>query len=227
MLEKEFRKNKLSLSQFLKNGRLEEVAKEFSLRNVDDLVATIGYGKISAKQIVGKILPREEAHDEKQDEFETVVRKTKRHGSQTAITVKGLHDVLVRLGKCCNPLPGDHIAGFITRGRGVTVHSYKCPVIASSDPERLVEVSWDRSEDGVHPARLKLVCEDKQGLLASITNVLSSGETNIVKARVDRSEDQKAVLDFTIEVQGRKHLDKVINSLKRIKEVIGIERVRV
>jgi len=228
MLEKEFRKHKTSLSHFMKSGQLEEAAKEFSLKSVDDLIATIGYGKVSARQVVGKILPREETQGEKQDDsLESVVRKAKRHSSQNAITVKGLHDILVRLGKCCNPLPGDHIIGFITRGRGVTVHSYECPVIASSDPDRRVEVAWDRADDGVHPARLQLLCEDKQGLLASITNVFSSAETNIVKARVDRSADQKSVLDFTIEVQGRKHLDKVVNSLKRIKEVIRIERVRV
>ncbi len=226
LLDKEFRKHKASLPRFLKSGQLDNTAHEFSFKTVDDLFVGVGYGRISPKQVVGRTLPRQEEHEEVKEEAPDLVIRKAAGQDRGGISVRGVHDVMVRMGKCCNPLPGDDIVGFITRGRGVTVHTYNCPVLKSADPERRVDVNWERSSDGVHPARLQIVCEDKPGLLAIITNVFSKADSNIVKAKVERAEDAKSVLDFTIEVQGRKHLDRVVVSLKKIKEIIKIDRLR-
>jgi GTP pyrophosphokinase len=134
--------------------------------------------------------------------------------------------VLINLAKCCNPLPGDEIIGHITRGRGVTVHVYDCPVLRSADSERLLEVNWESREDGRHEARIHIISADSIGILAAVSNVLSKAEANIVKANAVRTDDQKAFFDFTIEVTGKKHLDKVIASLKKIKDIIKVERLR-
>lgn len=227
LLEKELRKHKKSFPKFQKEGQLDAASAAFSFKNSDDLLAAVGYGRVSAKQVLGKVLPKEELAEEEEPVFvEPTVPKSRKDRPKGGITVRGIHDVLVKLGKCCNPLPGEDIVGFITRGRGVTVHRYDCPVIRTSDPARRVEVDWELATDGLHPARLQLLCEDKKGLLAVISNVFSGADSNIIKGKVERAGDQKSVLDFTIEVQGRKHLDKVVLALKKIKEVIKVERLR-
>ena len=226
LVEKELRKHKLSLGKVLKAGALQEAALSFSLKGVDDLFAIVGYGKISPKQALSKVFQKEAAEEELQAKPKEGGVKTTGY-SKDAITVKGLHDVLVRLGKCCNPLPGDDIVGFITRGRGVTIHNISCPLVHDSDPERKVEAEWELGIDGLHPARVKITSEDRPNLLSVISNVFGKTDSNIIRGKMDLTEDQKAVFDFTVEVRGREHLDTIIASLKRIKEIIKIERVRV
>jgi GTP pyrophosphokinase len=227
MMEKEIRRHRLSFSKIMRVGALEGIAEELSFKNVDDLFAGMGYGRISPKQVVRKLLPKQplEAQEEQPGAVDKIISKLRPVG-KTGISIKGAHDVLINLAKCCNPLPGDEIIGHITRGRGVTVHVYDCPVLRSADSERLLEVNWESREDGRHEARIHIISADSIGILAAVSNVLSKAEANIVKANAVRTDDQKAFFDFTIEVTGKKHLDKVIASLKKIKDIIKVERLR-
>jgi len=227
MMEKECRRHRLSFSKIMKDDGLEAMAREFSLKSLEDLFAGIGYGKISPKQIVRKLLPKQphEGQEEQLGLVDKPLAKIK-PADKSGILVKGVQDVLVRLAKCCNPLPGDEIVGYITRGRGVTVHVYNCPILRSAASERWVEVNWESREDGRHAARIQIISADTMGILAEVSGVLSKAEANIVKANVTRTDDQKAFFDFTIEVTGKNHLDRVIASLKKIKEIIKVERLR-
>jgi GTP diphosphokinase / guanosine-3',5'-bis(diphosphate) 3'-diphosphatase len=227
MMEKEIRRHRLSFSKIVKAEVLEGVAKEFSFKSVDDLLAGVGYGRISPKQVVRKLLPKPpfEGQEELPSTTDKILGKLK-PVRRTGVSIKGVHDVLINLARCCNPLPGDGIVGYITRGRGVTVHVYDCPILRSVDSERLLEVSWERGDDGRHEAHIHITSADSIGILAALSNVLTRADANIVKANAARTDDQKAFFDFTIEVTSKKHLDKVMTSLKKIKEVIKVERLR-
>jgi GTP pyrophosphokinase len=134
--------------------------------------------------------------------------------------------MMVRFAKCCNPLPGDAISGYITRGRGVTVHTADCPNILSSDPERLIQVSWNLKEKAIHAVRVRVICNDKKGLLAEISSALASSEVNIVRAGVITTEDKKAICNFELEVHDLKHLQNAFRALNKLKDVLKVERLR-
>ena len=134
----------------MKSEEAKKVIKDFSLLSIDDLMAEVGYGNVSCKQIVGKLIPPEKLEKGKTEEsrLKRLAQKIRREPS--GIQIRGIEDMMVRFGRCCNPLPGDKITGYITRGRGVTVHTADCPNILSSDPERLIQVSWNLKEKAVH-----------------------------------------------------------------------------
>jgi GTP pyrophosphokinase len=134
---------------------------------------------------------------------------------------------MVRYAGCCNPVPGDKVVGFITRGRGVTIHTADCQNAIDDDPHRKVEVEWDSTKEYSYPARIRIYSEDKKGLLAEISNSLSSNKANIKNARVDTTEDKKAIGTFEVEIRDLNHLNKVIRALEKIKGVHGVERMRV
>ena len=133
---------------------------------------------------------------------------------------------MVRFGKCCNPLPGDAISGYITRGRGVTVHTADCPNILGSDPERVVEVSWNLKEKAIHAVRVRVTCNDRKGLLADLSSALASSEVNIVRADVITTEDKRAICNFELEVHDLKHLQNAFRALSKLKNVLKVERLR-
>ena len=134
--------------------------------------------------------------------------------------------MMVRFAKCCNPLPGDPISGYVTRGRGVSVHTADCPNILGGDPERLIQVSWNLKEATVHAVRVRITCNDKKGLLADISSALSSSEVNILRADVYTTEDQKAVCNFELEVRDLKHLQNAFRALNKLKNVLKVERLK-
>jgi GTP pyrophosphokinase len=134
---------------------------------------------------------------------------------------------MVRYAGCCNPVPGDKVVGFITRGRGVTIHTADCQNAMDDDPYRKVEVEWDSAKEYSYPVRIRIYSEDKKGLLGDISNSISSHEANIKNARVDTTEDKKAISTFEIEIRDLNHLNKVIRALEKIKGVYRVERMRV
>ena len=134
---------------------------------------------------------------------------------------------MVRYAGCCNPLPGDKVVGFITRGRGVTIHTSDCKNVMDGDPYRKVEVEWDSTKEYSYPVRLRIECEDKRGLLAEISSSISSKEANITNARVNATEGKKAVCTFEVEIHDLNHLKKVIKDLEKIKGVSRVERMRI
>ena len=228
ILEKEFRKYDLQQAKLLKSGDLAKVATEFSFQGVEDLLAAVGYGKITANQIIGKIVPQEKLEQQKQQEegrLKRIFQKFTR-GSKDAILIKGIDNVMVRYAGCCNPLPGDKVIGFITRGRGVTIHAADCPNTLDDDPNRKVEVEWDSTKEYSYPVRIRVFSEDKKGLLAEISSSMSSNEANITNARVDTTEERKAIGTFEVEIRDLSHLKKVLKGLEKIRGVHRVERMK-
>jgi GTP pyrophosphokinase len=230
ILEKEFRKYDLQQAKLIKTGDLAKVANEFSYQGVDDLIAAVGYGKVTANQIIGKILPQERLEQQREEHEEGRLKglfKKITHGPKDALLIKGIDNVMVRYAGCCNPLPGDRVVGFITRGRGVTIHAADCQNAMDDDPNRKVEVEWDSTKGYSYPVRIRIHSDDKKGLLAEISNSISANEANIRNARVDTTEDKKAISTFEVEIRDLNHLKKVIRALEKIKGVQRAERVRV
>jgi guanosine-3',5'-bis(diphosphate) 3'-pyrophosphohydrolase len=229
ILEKELKKFDLPLAKLIKSGELLKVALEFSFQDVDDLIAAVGYGKVTANQILGKIIPPEKLQEKEEKEegrLKGLLRKIRRTGGRDAILIKGIDNVMVRYARCCNPVPGDKVVGFITRGRGVTIHTADCQNIMDDDPNRRVEVEWDSTKEYTYPVRIRIYSEDKKGLLAEITSSISSNEANITNASVNTTEDHKAIGLFELQVSDLNHLNKVIKGIERIKGVYRVERMR-
>lgn len=221
MLEKEFRKESLSYSQMSKSGELESVAKEFSLVSQDDLIATVGFGKISARQVAGKIKRLGDSGPSLMERMVRSIRKRPKDG----IKVRGVDDILVRFAGCCNPLPGEEIVGYITQGRGVTIHSARCKTLAQADPQRRVDVEWENEKGLTYPVRIQVVAKDRPGILAELSGAIAEAKANITQASVEVTVDNKAVDNFTIEVTSKDHLRRVINNLKKLKWVERVKRI--
>ncbi|MFA4910577.1 MAG: bifunctional (p)ppGpp synthetase/guanosine-3',5'-bis(diphosphate) 3'-pyrophosphohydrolase [Desulfobacteria bacterium] len=225
--EKEFKKYKLNSSKLTKTGELKVIAEEFGLHDVDDLLAEVGYGKLSVKQIIHRIIPQERLDTEFTEE--AILQKvTKKAGKKDGggVKIRGVEDIMVRFGKCCNPLPGDDIIGYITRGRGVTVHLSNCPTILHNVSERTIDVEWDIEDKSMHLVRIRVVCVDKKGLLAAMSSSIALSEANIINAQIHTTQEKKAVSIFEVEVSDLKHLQNIINSMQNIKGVINVERLR-
>ncbi|MGQ9920718.1 MAG: RelA/SpoT family protein [Desulfobacca sp.] len=225
ILEREFRKAGLNLGKLLKSEEeLQRVAKDLSFVRIDDLLAGVGFGKISANQVIGKLLPKEETPPAAAEvPVKAITRATA--ADRGGIRVKGLNDILINLARCCNPIPGDKITGYITKGKGVTIHRSECPILARTETLRHVPAAWDGVASGRHPVRIQVFSVDKPGLLAEITNALKQAEVNVVKATAETTVDQKSMAWFTIEVTGTAHLEKVLSNIKRVKNVIGVHRL--
>jgi GTP diphosphokinase / guanosine-3',5'-bis(diphosphate) 3'-diphosphatase len=230
ILEKELQKYDLQQAKLIKSGDLAKVANEFSYQGVEDLIAAVGYGKVTANQIIGKILPQEKLEQQKEEleegRFKHLIQKITR-APKDALLIKGIDNVMVRYAGCCNPVPGDKVVGFITRGRGVTIHTADCQNVLDDDPHRKVEVEWDSTKEYSYPVRIRIYSEDKKGLLAEISKSISSNEANIKNAMVDTTEDKNAISTFEVEIRDLNHLNKVIRALGKIKGVHQVERMRV
>lgn len=225
--EKEFKKYKLNFSKLAKSGELKVIAEESSLQDVDDLLAEVGYGKLSVKQIIHRIIPQERLDTEfTEDAILGKVIKKAGKKDRSGVKIRGIEDIMVRFGKCCNPLPGDDIIGYITRGRGVTVHLSGCPTVLHSVSERTIDVEWDLKDESMHLVRIRVVCVDKKGLLAAMSSSIALSEANIINAQVHTTQEKKAVSIFEVEVNDLKHLQNIINSMQNIKGVINVERLR-
>jgi guanosine-3',5'-bis(diphosphate) 3'-pyrophosphohydrolase len=226
--DKEFRRYNLNLGKLQKTGEFKKVATEFGFVGDDDLMAAIGYGKLSCNQIVGKLVPEqklEEHREQKETRLTKVINKLTRKSS-SAIQISGIEDVLVRFGKCCNPVPGDDIVGFITRGRGVTVHASDCPIALENDPERRIEVAWNRDKNTALPVKIRVSCHDQKGILANITQAITNCEANIASAYVHSTVDKRGVNIFQVDVTDLDHLNRVINNVMKVNGVIKVDRMK-
>ena len=224
--EKAFRKQGLNFSKLLKRGGMEKLLAEFKLNNEEELFASIGYGRISAKQLLNKFIAPEDL--KKSEREPSKIRKTARRiigANETGVIVKEIDDIMVKFGKCCKPLPGEKISGYITRGRGVTVHRYNCAYIQGCDQERIIDVRWDDRKKFIYPVKVEVTSIDKKGLLAEISAAISAAEANISNASARTLEDNKAVSTFDLEVSNFKHLQSVIRSIEQVKGVIKVNRL--
>ena len=234
LLERELRKWGISLGKAQKNGELDKAVSELRAGTQDDLIALVGYGKLTAAQVVDVLVPEERRLKGPPEEpapsgnpITNLFRKvTRRVVSQpTGIAVAGEGDILVRYAKCCAPLPGDAIIGFITRGRGVTVHTRDCQKALDLDPDRRVEVTWDGKTKAKRPVSIQVVCADKPGILAVISQSFTDAGVNISQAHCRATDDNKAVNTFSFSVQDLDQLKNVMRSIQKINGVFSVERV--
>jgi guanosine-3',5'-bis(diphosphate) 3'-pyrophosphohydrolase len=226
LLEKSLEQSRINLPNILKSEQVEAVARDYSFHTVEDLLANLGFGRISAKQIIGRLKPKLGLEGEiRTGLVRKMVSRIKRKKSTQGIKVKGLGDMLVRFANCCHPLPGEHVAGFITRGRGVTIHKYNCRHIMDADPERVVEVVWEPSDHDVYLAKLRVITSDKKGILADISAILAQKDANILKATVQTTIDRKGIALFTVEVENYKQLQEIMGTIKKVKDVLLVERI--
>ncbi|NLY41817.1 MAG: bifunctional (p)ppGpp synthetase/guanosine-3',5'-bis(diphosphate) 3'-pyrophosphohydrolase [Desulfovibrionales bacterium] len=223
LLEKEGRKLGINVGKAIKNSEFEAAAKDFSFRQVDDLFSAVGHGRITARQVLRKLLPKDEQKEETRT-AEPVAPKPPT--GRDAISIKGADDVLIRYAQCCNPLPGDPIIGYISRGRGVTVHTQDCPNVANMEIERLLDVSWGNQEENakVLPARIKVICRNQRGMLGTISGVLAAEGVNIDSGQFTSSVDGLSELDFLIEVKTTSQLYSIIDKLRNIEAVQEVRR---
>jgi len=227
LLEKELRKYGFSLKKMIASGQLNDAVEDLGFQAPDDLLAALGYGKVSLGQVISRVVPQEKLKSEagRKGPIGQVLDKIRKKPS-SAVKIQGLDDILVRFAKCCNPLPGDPVLGFITRGRGVTVHAADCPHALEGDPERRIEVEWDMKKKATRPAKIRVYCVNQKGMLAGITGAITSCEANITSANVLSTPENKGVNIFEVDVQNLDHLNRVINAVFKVKGVYKVERMR-
>jgi GTP pyrophosphokinase len=225
MCDKAFRKHHLSFNKALKSVEMETAVQDLGYKTAEDLVAGVGYGKVTPLQVIRYFVPKSELKEAKESLVGKLKQRIRGKKPKSGILVKGVEDVLIRYGKCCSPLPGDPVVGYITRGQGVTVHRKTCPHAPSADSDRRIELEWAPESEEVYPVRIHVLCQDKMGLLANITAVLSDGEANILDANVKTLADGRAECYFTVSVSGAEHLEKLMKSVHKIKNVIKVSRL--
>ena len=223
VLEREFKKNHLTFKKIVKSDKFKEILTDQSLGTVDDLMALIGYGKISAKYVINHFINEEE---KKEEDISEKPRKKPGVTSDTGITISGIDDVMVRFAKCCSPLPGDDIIGYITRGRGISVHVSNCPVVQEMDTERLIEVHWDIKQKQTFRANIRLVCIDKKGLLSELSAVISSLGININSANIDTIRGDNATCEFELDINDLDQFNTLSSAFRKMTGIFSVERVR-
>jgi guanosine-3',5'-bis(diphosphate) 3'-pyrophosphohydrolase len=226
LLERELRKAGTSLQKLIKDGDdLKKVVQEFSFVGVDDLLAAIGHGKVSPGQVTNRLGRLAAPAAEEEVVSELPARRAKEEPA--GLKIKDLDDLMMRLANCCQPIPGDAIMGYITRGQGVTIHRADCPYLASTETFRHIPAEWDGGGNSkkLYPVKIQVVTVDKPGLLADITSAMKAADVNVTKASVETTAENKGIARFTIQVADQVHLEKVFGALKRLKEVISVRRV--
>jgi guanosine-3',5'-bis(diphosphate) 3'-pyrophosphohydrolase len=226
LLEKEARQAGVSIKR-ISTEDWQRVASEYGCARLEDLYAELGYGKWSARQVLAKAsgTPLEDDAEEKPKNPPTVKRLM--GVDEAAIIVRGHDDLMVYRSKCCNPIPGDDIIGYVTRGRGIAVHSKTCPNVENLlyEPERRIPVEWAGETHATFPVRLRIFTEDRPGMLAAITSVISDEGANIRTFESGGSESVRARIDVALDVHNRKQLELILTGIKRIPGVFDIERV--
>jgi GTP pyrophosphokinase len=229
LAEREFRRFGLTLGKVQRSGELERAAQALGYRIGDDVLAALGYGKVSPGQLIQQLLPAERMAEAPApiptSRITELFRKMARRPIE-GVRINGIDDVLVRYGKCCNPVPGDSIVGYITRGRGVTVHTVACEKILGIDPQRRVDVAWDVRGDLRRPVSIRVVTTDKPGILAKISQIFSEAGMNISQASCrTTAPGERAVNEFEVTVGDLKQLTSVIRSIERVEGVQTVQRV--
>ncbi len=217
LLMSELQSRRITTKGILKSDKLLDVAKQLKLSTTEDLLAHIGYGKVSEQHVANLFAP--ETREEKQTETESEKPK---HRPSGGVKVGGVGDPFVRFAKCCNPIPGDNIVGFITRGRGVTIHVSNCREI-SGETERILDAEWDTQKESVYPVEILIESDNKKGLLADLAAAIAKEGVNIESGSIS-TESLMAETSFTIQVTDLDNLRRVMDSIKRISGIKSIER---
>jgi GTP pyrophosphokinase len=223
--DRELRKWHIDLNLAERDGHIAAVANEYGFKTKTDLYAAIGYGRLSAKVIVTKLVPAQEREKAKGLVTDEKYIRKGRATAKSGVRIQGLIDVMVNFARCCNPLPGDEIRGFITRGRGVTIHKSDCVNIFISDSKRIVDATWDEEQQLRRLVKLGIEAESRAGMLATISGVFSSNDSDIVQANVTTADEEMAYGTFVVYVRNLDHLTRIMSALKGVKGVLKVERL--
>jgi guanosine-3',5'-bis(diphosphate) 3'-pyrophosphohydrolase len=226
MCDKGFKKSNLNFAKLIKGRRFFDELKKEGIKSIDDLLEAIGRGTKSYRHILNRFVPKDVQEEPTPEDKIKQVTKKQVKKDPSGIKIDGLDDILVRLAKCCNPIPGDKIKGYITRGRGVTFHTLNCSFVKDIDSSRSIDAKWDDDTKYLAVVTIEVVCEDKKGILADITTAISASEVNILGANVKTSPGSKAVNLFKLEISGLAQLEYIKKEVKKVKGVIGVSRYR-
>ncbi|MBU0551482.1 bifunctional (p)ppGpp synthetase/guanosine-3',5'-bis(diphosphate) 3'-pyrophosphohydrolase [Myxococcota bacterium] len=228
LLEKELKRFSVSLSKLRKDGSLDKALEEMKYHSERDFCLALGYGKTKVEVLLGLLIPQEQLdaapQRENEEIFKSLIREA-RSGRSSGLVVDGLEGIATHFPKCCSPVPGDEIVGFVSRGRGVTIHRADCERINDADPARRVHVHWD---DGAKPQRPVKICvysENQPGLLASMSQAFHNAGLNISEVNCRTTADQRAINHFTVLVSDREQLNRIMTSIQRLPGVTGVERI--
>ena len=225
MCEKAFRKYRLNFNTLLKSEEMEKVVEHFGFKHVDDLIASVGYGKITPLQIIRKVEPKPEEKEDSTSFLDKIISRVRKKKPKTGVTVKGVDDILIKFGKCCQPVPGDSIIGYITRGYGVTVHRTSCVNALKMSPERQIDVEWSLDIADTYPVKILVRSYDRVGLLADITANISKNGANILSANTETRHSTIVDSLFTIAVENTDHLNRVLSAIRKVKHIQEVRRI--
>jgi GTP diphosphokinase / guanosine-3',5'-bis(diphosphate) 3'-diphosphatase len=225
MCEKIFRKYKLNFNTLIKAEEMREVVTHFGFKTVDDLIASVGYGKTTPTQIVRRLALKTETLSVDDSLFNKLISRVRKKKPTGGIVVKGIDDILVKFGKCCQPVPGDIITGYITRGFGVTVHRTNCVNALKMSPERRIDVEWSLETQESYPVKIRIRSLDRVGLLADMAAAISKNDANILSLNTETRDDQTVDSVLTLGIKSTTHLGKVLKDLKKIKYVQSVKRL--
>ncbi|MCB9026847.1 MAG: bifunctional (p)ppGpp synthetase/guanosine-3',5'-bis(diphosphate) 3'-pyrophosphohydrolase [Bdellovibrionaceae bacterium] len=231
ILEKAFRKEGRSPQKYYEGIVFEKYLKDNGANSLEDLFMVVGYGKLAPRNVLEALVPdHSEVKEQAEESFLQKAMKSalsKKKSSDTLVIVDGMDDVLVRFAKCCNPIPGDAIVGFIALGRGITIHKADCEKTFEIDAARKVDVAWTRgkSPTASRMVRMRVISHDIPGLLKQMTEVMSASGTNIHNAQIRTTRDKKAICIFDISVRDTEQLEIVMLNLNKLKGVLGVSRI--
>ena len=228
--ERELRKHDTSLKKIIKTGHMRQILKAARCNSLEDLLGKIGSGGLPIENVIRFLQPEEmrseeAARVEEQDLLSVAssAQRREKPGSE-GIIIEGVDDMLVKISQCCLPVPGDPIMGFITTGRGISIHKAGCHNLLATDPQRRVEVSWSAAVKTVHRAQIYLVTQNKKGMLAAVSNVISMDDANIVEMDAKTSTDNLATSNIVLEVENLEHLSRLLQHLRQIDGVVEVRR---
>lgn len=222
LLEEDIRRHGLALS-VLKSGKMEDIVRHFGYQSLEDIIVSIGNGKLSAHQVVNRLMPE---RTEKAGEAELPRPVKTPSDRRSVVTIKGIDNVLYHVAKCCFPVPGDRIVGFITKGKGVTIHRRECGNLErlAEDNERLIDVDWSHDSDITSPARLYIESIDRPGMLASLSSLISSADVNISSLKANSTNDKRALFELTLEIKNRSQLTGLVSKILQMDGILNVRR---
>jgi GTP pyrophosphokinase len=224
------RKQNLPLQKLMSQNVVNEVAAQMRYDGVEALYAAVGEGHVSTQSVIEKVLASIQTVPEAEEDELPFISKGRSRAlrpSDSGVLVRGAPDILVKLAKCCTPVPGDPIVGFVTRGSGVSVHRADCTNVVTlrNEPDRMIDVQWAPTASSVFLVQIQIEALDRSGLLSDVTRVLSEHHVNILSATVSTSSDRLALSRFVFEMSDTVHLDRLLNAVRRIDTVYDVYRV--
>ena len=225
-LEREMKKRHINLADKEKTKELERIADETGKGSIDSLYEALGYSKISSQQIISKFESIEQDKEEK--EIENLKKNKSKKSTDKGIRVKGMDDILVRLSQCCNPVPGDDIVGYITRGRGVSIHRTDCPNLKGlkEDKDRFIDVSWKNNHNQSYQVDLRINSVNRKGLVSDITSLIKDAGVNLLSVHARTTRHNRAHVNLSVELSSIEHMRDLINKLNGLDGVLNVSRAK-